>query len=233
MCGRVVVKKTGKEVASALGLSAVVAELDRPNYNLAPTKEIPVVANTGGRELDLFRWGLVPAWAKDLKSGPLMNNARAETLAEKKTFARLLEKRRCLVVVDAFYEWKRVGEGKNAVKTPYAIRRKDGLPLVFAGLWDQWESPDGHLLRSCTIITTGPNKLMATIHDRMPVLVEPATFDLWLSPDKLDTAKLLPLLQPAGDDLLELYQVAPLVNSVKNHGPELLDPVTPASIPNA
>jgi putative SOS response-associated peptidase YedK len=224
MCGRVTVKSSPKDLAEAAHAASIIAAPDRPDYNLPPTRELPVVANTGARELDLFRWGLVPAWAKGDKKLPLMNNARAEGIGEKRMFASLLQRKRCLVVVDGFYEWRREGEGKAAKKTPFYIRRKDGKPLVFAGLWDQQES-DGHILRSCTITTCGPNKVMAPIHDRMPVILSPESFDLWLSPEKLAVEQLTPLLVPCSDTLLEAVQVGSLVNSVKNNTPELILPV--------
>lgn len=223
MCGRVTVKSSPKDLAEAARAVAIIAAPERPDFNLPPTREIPVVANTGARELDMFRWGLVPFWAKDGKKAPLMNNARSEGIGEKRTFAKLLKERRCLVVVDGFYEWKREGEGKAAKKTPFYIRRKDGKPLVFAGLWDQQDSGD-HVLRSCTITTCGPNATMAPIHDRMPVILSPESFDLWLSPEKLPIEQLTPLLVPCADSLLEAVQVSPKVNSVKNNAPELIDP---------
>jgi putative SOS response-associated peptidase YedK len=172
----------------------------------------------------MFRWGLVPAWAKDGKKLPLMNNARAEGIGEKRMFSKLLQQRRCLVVVDGFYEWKREGEGKAAKKTAFYFRRRDGKPITFAGLWDQQEA-DGHILRSCTITTCGANQVMAPVHDRMPVILSPESFDLWLSPEKLPVEQLTPLLVPCPDALLEVVQVSALVNSVKNNSPELISPV--------
>jgi putative SOS response-associated peptidase YedK len=227
MCGRVTVKSSPKDLADAARAVSIIAAPDRPDFNLPPTREIPVVANTEKRELDMFRWGLVPAWAKDGKKLPLMNNARAEGIGEKRMFASLLQRKRCLVVVDGFYEWKREGSGKNAKKTPFYIRRKDGKPLVFAGLWDQHEEGD-HVLRSCTITTCGANQTMAPIHDRMPVILAPESFDLWLSPEKKSIDELTPLLVPAPDTILEAVQVGTLVNSVKNNAPELIVPAPPA-----
>lgn len=226
MCGRVTVKSSPKDLAEAARAVSIIAAPERPDYNLPPTRELPVVANTGARELDLFRWGLVPAWAKDGKKAPLLNNARSETIGEKRIFASLLQRRRCLVVVDGFYEWRREGEGKAAKKTPFYLRRKDGKPLVLAGLWDQREEGE-HILRSCTIATCGPNGVMRPIHDRMPVILSPESFDLWLSPERLPVEKLTPLLVPCPDALLEAVEVGSAVNSVKNNSPELILPVGP------
>jgi putative SOS response-associated peptidase YedK len=223
MCGRVTVKSSPKDLAEAARAVSIIAAPERPDFNLPPTREIPVVANLATRELDMFRWGLVPAWAKDGKKLPLMNNARAEGIGEKRMFSKLLEKRRCLVVVDGFYEWKREGTGKAAKKTAFYFRRKDGKPLTFAGLWDQQDGGE-HTLRSCTITTCGANQTMAPIHDRMPVILAPEAFDLWLSPDRLPIELLTPLLVPAPDDVLEVVQVGSLVNSVKNNSPELIVP---------
>ncbi len=221
MCGRVTVKSTPEELQAAFALHGILAAPDCPDYNLPPTREIPVVANGERRELDLYRWGLVPAWAKDLKSAPLMNNARAEGIETKRTFKSALEKRRCLVLCDGFYEWRR--EGKE--KTPFLIRRKDGKPLAFAGLWDQWSSPENTTLRSCTVITCGPNETMKPVHDRMPVLIAPEALDRWLSPEPQSIEAMLPLLVPCPDDVLEVIPVSPLVNSVKNNSPELMAPL--------
>lgn len=219
MCGRVAVKSSPAELQEVFQLEGILAAPEKPDYNLPPTREIPVVANSNRRELDLYRWGLVPGWAKDLK-GPMLNNARAETITEKRTFRSALERRRCLVLVDAFYEWKR--EGKE--KTPFLIRRRDGKPMAFAGLWDQWSSPENTTLRSCAVITCGPNEAMKPVHDRMPVIVPPEAFDLWLSPEPKNADELTELLVPCPPELLEVIRVSPLVNSVKNNSPECMTP---------
>jgi len=222
MCGRIVTRSTPQELQDAFKLSAVLAAPEQPHFNLPPTLEIPAVINDGKRELDLLRWGLVPNWTQELKSAPLLNNARAETLAEKRSFRAALEHRRCVILVDAFYEWRR--EGKT--KVPFLIRRKDGKPMAFAGLWDQWQSPEHQLLRSCAVVTCGPNEVMRPIHDRMPVILEGAAFDAWLSPEQRPANDLLPMLVPCPPELLEAFPVSPLVNSVKNNSPELLLPHT-------
>lgn len=225
MCGRIVTKSTPQELQEAFKLVNVVASPERPNFNVPPSLEIPAVVNDGRRELDLLRWGLVPSWTRQLKGAPLMNNARAETLAEKRTFRSALERRRCVILVDGFYEWRR--EGKD--KTPFFIRRRDGRPLAFAGLWDSWQTPENTLLRSCTVVTCGPNAVMRPIHDRMPVILDPGGFEEWLDAAHRDAASLQQLLVPCPDDLLEVVQVAPLVNSVKNNGPQLLVPAAPTA----
>lgn len=221
MCGRIVTRSTPEELQQAFKLNAVVAAAERPHFNVPPSLEIPAVVNDGRRELDRLRWGLVPSWTKDLKGAPMLNNARAEGISEKRTFKSALEKRRCVILVDAFYEWRR--EGKT--KTPFLIRRKDGKPMAIAGLWDAWQSPEHQLLRSCTVVTCGANSVMSPIHDRMPVILEGAAFEHWLTPSPLPAAELIGLLTPCAPELLEAYPVSPLVNSVKNNGPELLQPL--------
>ena len=150
----------------------------RPRYNVAPTQPVLAVTNDRPDQLDLLRWGLVPSWAKDVSIGNRMINARAETLAEKPAFRSALQRRRCLVPADGFYEWRREPEGG---KTPMFIRLRSGEPFMFAGLWDVWRSPEGEWLRSCTIITTSPNALMATLHDRMPAILPTDRCREWLA----------------------------------------------------
>lgn len=199
-----------------------------PNYNVAPTQDVlAVVEADGSRHLDAFFWGLVPSWAKDVKIGSRMINARAETLAEKSTFKKPFASRRCLVPADGFYEWKKLGPGKKPKKQPMYIHGADGQPIAFAGLWSIWRGPDKDQepLRSLTIVTTTPNALMAPIHDRMPVILPEDRWATWLDRDNHDLDALGALLVPAADDVLAVTPVAPLVNNVRNNGPELVDPV--------
>ncbi|MBU8898407.1 SOS response-associated peptidase [Corallococcus sp. H22C18031201] len=217
MCGRVTVQTSPQQLVEELGLLGVRASLERPRYNLSPTQQMPVVPNDGARLLDAFRWGLIPSWAKDASIGNKLINARAETVAEKPSFRSALKRRRCLVLVDGWYEWKQT----TKPKTPFLFRRKDGKPIALAGLWEEWTAPDtGEVLRTCTVITTGPNALMAPIHDRMPVILAPEARDLWLRPEPQESATLLPLLVPAAGDALEAYEVARVVNSPANDVPE-------------
>jgi putative SOS response-associated peptidase YedK len=180
-----------------------------PRYNVAPTQQIGVVRTADGqRELSFMQWGLVPRWAKDPKIGSQMINARAETAAEKPAFRDAFRKRRCLVVADGFYEWKKTG-GKT--KQPFYIRMKDHRPFGFAGLWERWGE-----LESCTILTTRPNELCASVHDRMPVILSPNDYDQWLDQQVTDAAALQPLLDPYPSDEMAADPVGTHVNSVRN-----------------
>jgi putative SOS response-associated peptidase YedK len=200
-----------------------------PRFNVAPTQAIPVIANNHPERLEMFHWGLVPSWAKDLSIGNRMINARAETLADKPAFRTALRRRRCLVPADGFYEWRKEADGKT--KTPMYIQLKGHRPFAFAGLWDVWHSPDGSVLPSCTIITTQPNELMAGIHDRMPAILQESDYARWLCPDEQEPAEMSTLLQPYPADQMQVFAVSRDVNSPKNEGPNLITPVeVPADI---
>jgi putative SOS response-associated peptidase YedK len=227
MCGRFVATSPPDELAAYFGAIPAPETAMEPNYNVAPTQDVlAVVEADGERHLDAFFWGLVPSWAKDVKIGSRMINARAETLAEKSAFKRSFQTRRCLVPADAFYEWKRLDAGKKPKKQPMLIRRRDGDPLAFAGLWSVWRGPDKDQepMRSLTIVTTSPNRPMAEVHDRMPVILPEDRWAEWLDRSNDDLDALSKLLVPAADDLLTLSPVSTLVNNVRNNGPELLEP---------
>ncbi|XXF80256.1 SOS response-associated peptidase [Myxococcaceae bacterium GXIMD 01537] len=222
MCGRVTVQTSASDLAREFALTGVSAALERPRYNLAPTQLMPVVVNDGARRLDAYRWGLIPSWAKDASIGNKLINARAETVAEKPSFRSALKRRRCLVLVDGWYEWMQ----STKPKTPYLFHRQDGRPIAFAGLWEEWTAPDtGEVLRTCTLLTTGPNPLMAPIHDRMPVILPPPAREVWLRPEPMDAADLQPLLVPYAGDDLEAYEVARVVNSPGNDVPACVERV--------
>lgn len=195
-----------------------------PRYNIAPTQAVPVVTDKSPKKLVMLRWGLVPFWAKDIKIGARMLNARAESLSTKPAFRDSFQKRRCLVVADGFYEWKKDGEGKKPKKTPMFARPAAGGVLTFAGLWASWKSKDDPEQRviSCTIVTTDAAGEMANIHHRMPVVLPAEARAAWLDLDA-ETSDLTALLAPS-DPELEVFAVRPLVNSVKNDGPELIVP---------
>jgi putative SOS response-associated peptidase YedK len=197
------------------------------HYNVAPTQDVAVIVQPGtdrARVVDAYRWGLVPSWAKDPKIGNRMINARAETVATSSAFKRSFGGgRRCIVPADAFYEWRRLDE---KTRQPYLIRRPDGGPLAFAGLWSTWKDEKNDAwLRTCTIITTSANEGMEQIHDRMPVILPPEAWDRWLDPSLTDTELLQQLLHatPAGE--LEAVPISTLVNNPRNKGPELARPV--------
>lgn len=216
MCGRYTLTVDIKTVAETFG---VPPTLDTsPRYNVAPTQEVVSVMRNGSAHLALLRWGLIPSWAKDEAIGSKMINARAETLAEKPSFKRLLRTRRCLVPADGFYEWKKERSGK----IPMYITLKDGGPFAFAGLWDLWRDPDGRQIRTCTLITTEPNAVVAPIHDRMPVILQPEARDMWLDNAIQDEHALLPLLSPYPAEAMTARAVSRLVNNPKSEGAELI-----------
>jgi len=196
----------------------------KPNYNLAPTQDVPVIINDGSNHLAMFRWGLIPFWAKDLAIGNKLINARAETVDEKPSFQLSLQRKRCLIVADGFYEWKKEG----STKRPYRITLKTKELFGFAGLWDTWKSPTGVIVNSCSIITTTPNELMAPIHKRMPVILPWEVEQVWMDQGVIDSSFLKTLLMPYPADQMIAYEVSTLVNSPKNKGTECLAPVASA-----
>ena len=225
MCGRYVSSSSATVLESYLAIDEVKAEPLDESYNVAPTDEVyAVVERDQKRLLGTMKWGLVPWFSKDPKTGAKMINARAESVPTKPAFRRAFEKRRCLIPADGFYEWKKPEDGGK--KIPYFIHGTDGRPIVFAGLWEVWrESEDSEPLRTCTIITTSANDLLRSIHDRMPVVLPPERWEEWLDPTNDDLDGLRGLMVPAPNDLLELYPISTKVNSVRNDGPELLEPL--------
>jgi putative SOS response-associated peptidase YedK len=231
MCGRFVAATPPQVLAETFHVEEVKLPegVDaESNFNVAPTNDILAVAvsKEGSRQLGTFHWGLIPSWAKDPKIGNRMINLRADTVRDKPSFRRTLAKRRCIIPADGFYEWKDMGKGRK--KQPFFIRSKSGEPLALAGLWEVWkdkEEQDAEWLKSCTIITTEPNKVLKPIHNRMPVVLPPSVWDQWLDPANDDVDSLEKLLVPAPDDLLELYPVSTDVNKVDNNGPELVLPL--------
>lgn len=193
----------------------------QPRYNIAPSQQVLAIVHDGSRRKGGFlRWGLVPFWAKDTKIGYKLINARCETLTEKPSFRHLIGRRRCLIVADGFFEWKKTENGKQ----PYFIRLTSGQPFAFAGLWDRWEK-DGQVIHSCTVITTQPNGLMASIHDRMPSILRPEEEEAWLDPHLQDTEYLKSLLKPYPEEEMTAITVSTLVNSPSNDLPECVEPI--------
>ena len=231
MCGRFVSSNSPDSIASYFD-AAVETEALPANYNVAPTNDVyGVVADGDHRAVRAYHWGLVPTWAKDVRIGSKMINARAETIAEKPAFRSLFKKHRILVPMDGFYEWQAI-EGEKR-KQPMFIHRADGEPLAVAGLWSAWRDKaagdDAPWLHSCTVVTTAANATMAPVHDRMPVLLAHDRWDEWLDPANQDVAELASLLVPAPDDLLVMHPVSTEVNSVRNKGPELIEPLDTAA----
>ena len=192
----------------------------RERFNIAPTQQVLTITNDGSdNQAQLMKWGLIPFWAKDPKIGNRMINARAETVAENRVFRQSFQRRRCLVVADGFYEWRKEGKGK----VPMRIILNSGEPFGFAGLWETWKSPDGGNVQSCTIITTTPNEVMEPIHNRMPVILPRESEGLWLDSENADSERLKSLLVPYRADMMEAYEVPTLVNSPKNEIPDVLE----------
>lgn len=229
MCGRFASTTPPDQLAAYFGAQA--SELSaEPDFNVAPTRDVPTVRiRDGERHLDYLRWGLVPRWAKDLRIGSKMINARGETVSSKNSFRSAFSRRRCIVVADGFYEWKRLesdDDKKKPKKQPMFISRADGDPLAFAGLHERWTDAENlREIHTCTIITTTANEMMAEIHDRMPVLLAPGDWDEWLDVTNQNDTDLERLLVPSPNALLSAYPVSDTVNSVKNNDPSLLERV--------
>lgn len=224
MCGRFTQQRPTSELAQIFEAEDLA---DHPGgrFNVAPTTQAAVVVQHEERRAVVrYRWGLVPAWAKDPKAVKNTFNARAEGLTTSPMFRDAFRKRRCLVPVDGFYEWRREGTARH----PMRILDPSGAPLVLAGLWASRRNDEtGEPERSFTIVTTRPNGFMASIHDRMPVILTPDTWGVWLDPEPQDPGELAALLEPREDLELDAYEVVPLVNKVGNDGPDLWVPANP------
>ena len=223
MCGRFTLSTPAQTLQQIFDLSET-PDLP-PRYNIAPSEAIATIrlpAPQAGRRLDLLRWGLVPPWAKAPDVGARMINARAETAATNPAFRAAFRRRRCLVPADGFYEWQRL-ERRN--KQPFYIRMRDGLPFAFAGLWEYWEGPQGDALETCTILTTEPSELVRPVHDRMPVILDPRDWDLWLDPGVQDPARLQPLLHPYPAENMTAFPVSQAVNNPANDREECVAPL--------
>jgi len=214
MCGRFSQTKSKQEIKKRFNVKTVSDQVV-PLFNIAPDVDVPVILNAAPQEVTVARWGLVPSWAKEEKSPYSMINARAETLLEKPAYKRLVKNRRCLVIADSFYEWKKT-DGK---KQPFRIMLKDDELFAFAGLWDVWEK-EGKKITSCTIITTSPNKLVASIHDRMPVILDPAAEKDWLEGE--DPEKILKLLAAYQANKMKSYAISTAVNNPSNNSEDII-----------
>ena len=217
MCGRFTLRTTSEILRAEFDLAELPADL-APRFNIAPTQPVAIVPNRVPRRLGLVRWGLIPHWAKDPSIGNREINARAETLAVKPSYEEAFARRRCLVVADGFYEWKK--DGKK--KTPMFVHLKTDGPFALAGLWETWRSPQGEKVGSCTIVTTEPNDLLRPIHDRMPAILPRESWAAWLRPEPTPPDALRPLLGPFPSERLEVYAVSRFVNTPANEGPECL-----------
>jgi putative SOS response-associated peptidase YedK len=232
MCGRFVSASLPGEIADYFSAASVAKTRTEANYNVAPSVNVPVIVSSDDlRQLDLMRWGLIPFWAKSASIGNKMINARSETVTEKAAFRNAAKKYRCIVPADAFYEWTAVNDptAKKPRKQPWCIRRNDGAPFAFAGIFDSWSDPDGDgtRLRSCTILTGPANAAVEPIHDRMPIMVAPAMWDAWLNPGDHDAQTLLDSLQAPPSELFAIHAVSTAVNNSRSSGVQLMDEVEP------
>jgi putative SOS response-associated peptidase YedK len=197
-----------------------------PHYNIAPTQAVPVIRQNPKepkREMSLMRWGLIPSWAKSLSGAPLIN-ARSETATTMPAFRDPMKFRRCLVPADGFYEWLRKGKAKQ----PYCFEINQGEMFGFAGLWDRWKDPNGQWTESCLILTTTPNAVTSVVHDRMPVILDRADYDLWLDPGMIDTQTVCEMLRPYDSQAMRCYPVSSRVNHVINDDAECSMPAGPS-----
>ena len=222
MCGRSSLTKTEKELEARFNATFYSEDLEQynplPNYNVAPTHMHPVITNTDKEHLKFFRWGLIPFWAKDIKIGYKMINARKETLLEKSTFKNAVKKKRCIVPFDGFYEWRKIGKEKY----PYRIGIKGEGIFTIAGLWERWNSPQGEEVYSFTLITQAPNEFMSKIHDRMPAILSREQESLWLD-DDIPSEDILEMLQPPPNEVVQAYTVDKRVGNVRNNDEGLIE----------
>ena len=222
MCGRFTLFEADAILSKEFG--APISFGLAPRYNIAPSQQILAVrpsTGKGGREAALLRWGLIPHWAKDPSIGNRMINARAETVAEKPAFRRAFRKQRCLIPADGFFEWQKLDRKKQ----PFYIRMRDRRPFAFAGLWERWEAPGSEIIETCTILTTDANDVLKPLHDRMPVILPPSEYALWIDPGISDGERLLPLLRSFPTQEMEAFPVGIAVNNPKMDDQHCIAPV--------
>lgn len=223
MCGRFTLQIPPELIAEIFGLSEIPTYPTR--YNIAPSHTAPIAVirqdASAHNQFSLLQWGLIPSWADETYNSSHTTNARSETVQEKASFRSAIKYRRCIIPSSGFYEWQR--EGKKS--SPYFIHMKDNAPMCFAGVWDHWKTPAGDTIESCSILTTSSNRLIASIHDRMPVILHPAEYNHWLDRTLHDPSQLTRFYQPYPHDLLEMYPVSPSVNNARNDSPDLILPL--------
>ncbi len=223
MCGRYTITATAQKLAELFDVE--VPPEYQPQYNAAPTQQLPVISNLQKRKISLYEWGIWPQWAQAQGSSQRLINARAETVAEKATFTNLFKRRRCLVVADGYYEWKKFTRQNTAdKKVPHRILLRDDQPFTFAGLWDTYQNESEEEMPSFVIITVAASPSIADIHDRMPAILDTETADFWLS-DSEDYEGMADILRPYPDEALKAYAVSAQVNSVKNNQKTLIQPI--------
>lgn len=227
MCGRYRLSRRKQIIEEHF--DAVSGEEDwTPRYNIAPTQPVPVIRQNPReprRELSLLRWGLIPSWSRDALAAARMINARSETAATLPAFRDAFQFRRCLIPADGFYEWQKAGK----LRQPYCFEVREGELFTFAGIWEKWKDQAGTSLESCSILTTTPNAVTASVHDRMPVVLDPDAYDLWLDPGIRDVAAVSSLLRPFDARLMRSYPVSTRINRVANDDEECSAPAQPAA----
>ncbi len=230
MCGRFTLRASASVIAEQFSIFEV--PLLKARFNIAPSQPVPVIRAAvhttvqtavqpaaSQRQFAFLRWGLIPSWAKDAAIGNRTINARSETAADKPSFRTAVRRRRCLIVADGFYEWRTVGKRKE----PTFIHMRDDRPFALAGLWEAWEGPERSAIESCTILTTEPNELLRSVHDRMPVILAAADYARWLDPAQQKPEAVLPLLRPFPSEPMETYAVTMRVNSPAHDDEECLE----------
>lgn len=222
MCGRIALNIKMDDLLDYFQIGGPAPAL-APRFNIAPSQEVAAVrVEEGERRLALLRWGLIPHWADDPKIGNKLINARGETVHKLPSFRSAFRKRRCIIPARGFFEWKTQGKERQ----PFFIYRQDDAPLALAGLWERWsDEKSGQNIESCTVITTEANALVGRLHNRMPVILEPEDFKLWLAPTETSQETLSSLLRPANEGVLEMYPVSTFVNKPQNEGEECIEPV--------
>jgi putative SOS response-associated peptidase YedK len=222
MCGRFTLTDPDADLAVQFNLPEIPDM--QPRYNIAPTQSVAAVRaakESAVRELAWLYWGLIPFWAKDPKIGARMINARSETVAEKPSFRTAFKRRRCLVMADGFYEWQK----QNGGKQPFFIHLRDRKPFAFAGLWEFWKGEDEVVIESCTLLTTTPNELIRPLHNRMPVILHPQDYELWLDPEMQEVERLQPLLHSYPSNEMNVYPISRFVNRPQNDDPRCIEPL--------
>jgi putative SOS response-associated peptidase YedK len=218
MCGRFTQRQPATKLKKEFGVEEVPEVEAR--YNIAPTQSILGVRQMpDGREMSLLKWGLIPSWAKASSMGANLINARSETVTEKPSFREAFKLRRCIIPSDGFYEWQRT-DGR---KQPFFFHMLDHHQFGFAGLWDRWQNPEGEVIESCTILTTEANEVLRPVHDRMPVILHPEDYELWLDDDLRKVSLRKELLRPFPASEMKGYMVSTSINSPRNQGVELIE----------
>lgn len=219
MCGRFAITIPSDAMSQLFDAQPVNNLPDLPNFNVCPTNSIHVVTYNGlGRKLESLRWGFVPNWYRTVNAGPLLINARSETIAQKPAFANASRERRCLIPCSGFYEWSKDLEGN---KTPWFIKRNDDTPLVFGGVWQEW-GYEGEIIKTCAIVTTASNSKLSSIHHRLPLVLERNNWGFWLGEEGHGASA---LMRPTADETLKAYRVSKNINSNKASGPDLISPL--------